>query len=208
MSTTSHAAPPSVHGIVERNRSSRRGPSDRYRRERALAYSQVPPRDILRILIEHEWDAERNARTLDILFSRLDSETRRAAEAEKVAKQATQNLKQINDARIIAVQEATKAKEELRLYKFQYDFAQREIEKAEEVVKALEEQRDEAERHGAHSRSIARQLDRERKVVAAREEGRQVNSSVPSSPVDEINIYTNQSWDSRLASDVLRKSYS
>lgn len=159
LSTTSHL--PQPPDILDRTR---RAPPDRFRHERELHYSQSSPKELLSRLIELEYD---NKRTVDTLLSRLDAESKRAAEAER-------RLRRVSAAKQAAEQTALKASEELKIYQRQCEVAAREIENARQVVKVLEDQRDEAERKGAESRSVARQLERERKVMTAREEGRQL----------------------------------
>jgi hypothetical protein len=92
----------------------------------------------------------------------LDRENREAAERFRI----------LNDSRLSAQQEASKASQELRLYQFQLDNAQREIGRAQETVRSCERQRDEAERVAARARAEARRMKRERLVADAREEGR------------------------------------
>ncbi|KAJ7594600.1 hypothetical protein C8J56DRAFT_927158 [Mycena floridula] len=167
LSNTTHAADRVVHSH------NRRGPSDRFRRERELAYSQYPEKELLRLLIERDYEVQRHDQTVDILMSKIEAERAQASDAKQSALLGRQRAQQAEQARNAALDEAQKAKEELLHYRHNYTMALAQIEQAKELLKAIEAQRDEAERKGAESRSLARQLDRERKVVTAREEGRQ-----------------------------------
>ena len=70
--------------------------------------------------------------------------------------------------------DASRAREELAMYKLQLDTAQKEILRAQDILRALEAQRDEAEASAARARTTARTLNERHLVRAAREEGRRV----------------------------------
>lgn len=109
---------------------------------------------------------------LVLTSERLDKETRRANDAERRALEAIALARSANEAKLIAQRDATRANEELRLYKLQYDNAQREIYKAQELIDHIEAERQEAEAAAARARSTARKLKEQNVIIRAREEGR------------------------------------
>jgi hypothetical protein len=113
--------------------------------------------------------------TLLMLTSeRLDKETRRANDAERRASEAITLARSANEAKLIAQRDSTRANEELRMYKLQYENAQREIFKAQELIDQIEAERQDAEAAAARARSTARKLKEQNLIIMAREEGRQV----------------------------------
>ncbi|KAJ6620638.1 hypothetical protein B0H10DRAFT_1067425 [Mycena sp. CBHHK59/15] len=80
----------------------------------------------------------------------------------------------MNERKVAAERELARTNEELRLWKFQFDHAQREITRAQGVVQLVERQRDDAERAAAAARTSARKLNEQRLVSDAMEEGRQL----------------------------------
>ncbi|KAI0065959.1 hypothetical protein BV25DRAFT_1821682 [Artomyces pyxidatus] len=104
----------------------------------------------------------------------LREESRRADDNERRARDAISRFKVINDARVLAQQDAARANEELRLYKIQLENAQREIFKAQEVLDVMSDQRHEAELSAARARSTARKIKEDRLVDLAREDGRRL----------------------------------
>lgn len=163
-------------GPSTRRRSSQNhpGPSDRHRRDREVFYSSVPPKDILRALIETEHECARLQQQVEPLLERLKAESRRATEAERVATEATRHVKTLVDDKLAAVLDATKAKEELRLYQNQYALAQQSIDQAQAVLKNMQSRLDASEKEAARARTAARQLYQDRQIIEAREEGRQL----------------------------------
>lgn len=111
---------------------------------------------------------------LILTSERLDKETRRANDAERRVSEAIALARSANEAKLIAQRDAARANEELRLYKLQYDNAQREIFKAQELIDQIEAERQEAEAAAARARSTARKLKEQNLIIVAREEGRQV----------------------------------
>ncbi|KAH7910321.1 hypothetical protein BJ138DRAFT_1126969 [Hygrophoropsis aurantiaca] len=157
-----------------RPRRTPRGPGGHFRHERERAHSGASPRDLLRLLVSEEYESKQTRKVLYTAFDRLDTESQRASEAEKRVAEVMERARAINEARVIAQQEAARAQEELKLYKLQLDNAQNEILRAQDVVKSIEAQRDDAERAAAKARSTARKLNEERLVEMAREEGRRL----------------------------------
>lgn len=113
-------------------------------------------------------------RMLLSVTEQLKQESQRADENERRAREAIQRFKAINEARLSAQQDAARAKEELRLYKIQLDYAQQEIFKAQDILDSLETQRHDAEASAAKARTVARKLKEESLVDLAREEGRRI----------------------------------
>lgn len=111
---------------------------------------------------------------LMLASERLDKEIRRANDAERRALEAISLARSANEAKLIAQRDATRANEELRMYKIQYDNAQREIFKAQELIDQIEAERQEAEAAAARARSTARKLKEQNLIIMAREEGRQL----------------------------------
>jgi len=126
----------------------------------------------------HVRDSTSSSKKLSSLLvltsERLDKETRRANDAERRAMDAIALARSANEAKLIAQRDATRANEELRMYKLQYDNAQREIFKAQELIDQIEAERQDAEAAAARARSTARKLKEQNLIIMAREEGRQV----------------------------------
>jgi len=124
----------------------------------------------------HVRDSSSSSRKLSSLLmltsDRLDKETRRANDAERRALEAISLARSANEAKLIAQRDATRANEELRMYKLQYDNAQREIFKAQELIDQVEAERQDAEAAAARARSTARKLKEQNLIMMAREEGR------------------------------------
>ncbi|KAI6043725.1 hypothetical protein EDC04DRAFT_2649824 [Pisolithus marmoratus] len=151
-----------------------RGPSEKFRRRRERVHSSTSHRELLRLLINEEYESRQTRKVLYTVFSRLEQETQRALDAQSRLEDALARARIINDTRLAAQQDAASAKEELRLYKLQLENAQAEIIRAQEIVHTVEAQRDEAEVVAASARTKARQLRQERLIDLAREEGRRL----------------------------------
>lgn len=102
------------------------------------------------------------------------SEARRAEELERANLEAMHRVQLLSENRLLAEQEAEKAKQEKRLYQLQLDNAQKEIERSQEAVKKTERERDDAEATAARARAKARKLHEQQMVLLAREEGRRL----------------------------------
>lgn len=144
----------------------RRSQSHKHGRDRHSA------RDLLKTLLNEESESTQNRRFLRNVLAKLDTETQRAQEAERRALELAANFKMINEDRRTAKQELDRVNEELRLYKVQYDNAQREILRGREILKDMESQRDDAEVVAARARTEARKLREEKIAYHAREAGR------------------------------------
>ncbi|TFK44469.1 hypothetical protein BDQ12DRAFT_661221 [Crucibulum laeve] len=108
------------------------------------------------------------------LTMHLQAERRRADDAERRAKDTIAYLKSINDARLVALQDAARANAGLQLYKIQLEAAQHEIHRAQDAIDAVDRQRHHAENEAAKVRSALRKAHEDNTIRLAREEGRQV----------------------------------
>jgi len=126
----------------------------------------------------HARDSASSSKKLNSLLvltsERLDKEIRRANDAERRTSEAIALARSANEAKLIAERDATRVNEELRMYKLQYDNAQREIFKAQELIDQIEAERQDAEAAAARARSTARKLKEQNLIIMAREEGRQL----------------------------------
>ncbi|KAG6920052.1 hypothetical protein DXG01_010120 [Tephrocybe rancida] len=98
----------------------------------------------------------------------------RAADSEQQLLALATQLKRVNDARIVAVQEAAKAKEELELYRIQLGLAHREIERAQRIIEEVDKERYDAEKAAAEARTEARKYHRDLLMIRAMDEGRKL----------------------------------
>lgn len=151
-----------------------RGPSQKFRRRRERVHSSATPRELLRLLINEEYESRQTRKVLHGVFTRLEQETQRALDAQRRLEDSLTRARSFSNARVAAQQDAARAKEELRLYKLQLENAQTEISRAQDIVRTVEAQRDEAEDVAASARTKARQLRQERLIDLAREEGRRL----------------------------------
>ncbi|KAF9481558.1 hypothetical protein BDN70DRAFT_854970 [Pholiota conissans] len=119
---------------------------------------------------ERESLEEEIKRTVKTLRAQVDTERRRADNAERKVREMAAHLKAVNDARLEALRDAGRAKEELRLYKIQLDAAQSEIYRAQDVIIQVDRQRHSAEKEAAKNRTKARQLNETILIQTAREE--------------------------------------
>lgn len=149
------------NSLTDRRQSKRRADPDRLSLNHRVKY-----------LVDETREARKLRKVLHAALDRLDSETRRAQEAERRALELAQRFKIVNDARLSGQQELDRAHTELRMYKVQLDNAQREILRGSDLLKDIEQQRDNAEAAAARARSTARRLKEEQMVMKAKEEGR------------------------------------
>ncbi|KAF7789441.1 hypothetical protein EIP86_000385 [Pleurotus ostreatoroseus] len=128
---------------------------------------------IFKILLREQSNIHELRSTLQDMAFRLQDETRRAASAEKTARDTVLRFKEANNLRLAAQLEATRLNEELRLYKVQLETARREIARGQELLDTMETQRHEAEESAARARTTARKYKEEKIVLAALQEGRE-----------------------------------
>ncbi|KAI0775909.1 hypothetical protein BD413DRAFT_491096 [Trametes elegans] len=144
----------------------------RHSRRKDFDRKSLTNRDFFKYLVDEGQESKKLRKVLHAALERLDSETRRAQEAERRALELAQRFKIVNDSRLAAQQELDRAHAELRMYKVQLDNAQREILRGSDLLKDIEAQRDSAEASAARARSTARRLKEEQLMMKAREEGR------------------------------------
>lgn len=173
-STSSSLTEPS--NSLALNRKSKRSSRvpERFRQDREKALAGRSNRDLIRLLIHEEYHAKDTRNLLHTAFDRLELETQRVAEAEARVLEIAQRFRTVNDARIASQQDAARANEELRLYKFQYSNAQQEISRAQDTLKTIEGQRDDAAAAATRARDAARKYRENHLVYVAREEGRRL----------------------------------
>lgn len=136
--------------------------------------SDASQRELLRIVLEQEAEADNLKKALRTTLERLDEESRKTAEYEKGNREASDKLRQINESKAAAEQEATRATQQLRVYEFQLHNAQKELQSSHDTLKVLEKQKEEAEELAARARARARKLLQKQMVFQAKEEGRRM----------------------------------
>nr|GAT43872.1 predicted protein [Mycena chlorophos] len=151
-----------------------RGPSERFRRQREQAYASVPAAQILSLLIEREYECKRLRKGLLKALDRVDAVITSQSANARVTQETLDKFREVNRARVEAERALAKTSEELRLWKFQFEHAQKEIARAQDVVALVETQRDDAEKAAARTRTLARQLKEQKLVGDAMEEGRKL----------------------------------
>ncbi|KAI0043460.1 hypothetical protein FA95DRAFT_1563257 [Auriscalpium vulgare] len=175
MVSTSRETSPSPPPTPIYTHATRKGMNrDRRVSVRLSSASDRSKNDLAKLLLFEEREAKNMRNMLLTVTEQLKDESRRADDNERRAREAVVRFKAINDARLLAQQDAARANEELRLYKIQLENAQREIFKAQEILNTMEDQRYEAEASAARARSTARKIKEQRLVELAREEGRRL----------------------------------
>jgi hypothetical protein len=158
----------SVHRPTEKFKSDRR----RGAKDRERDFAGISSKQLARLLLYQQRETRDLERILSDVSRQVQHETARADDSERRAREAALRFRSIDDARRLAEQEVTRAKEELELYKRQLDYAQVEINRAQQVLDSVESQRSDAEQVAASARATARKLKEERMMDIAREEGR------------------------------------
>jgi len=193
--------PPTEGPHLNRRRRSKR-PSNR-----ELAHAEASPDELITLLIDQEHESQRLRRALLTAADRIDTESRRVADMERVNSDVADRFKILNDSRLMAQRDALKASEELRLYQFQLQTAQTEITRAQEVLRTVQTQRDEAELSAARAREKAHRLYQERIVAAAREEGRKYGFEAGFKRAhEERDFALGQAYQRRNAKSVRRRT--
>ncbi|TFK25674.1 hypothetical protein FA15DRAFT_755594 [Coprinopsis marcescibilis] len=136
--------------------------------------SDASHRELMRLVIDQETEAERLKETLHAISQRLDEETQKAAQLEHVSQESADRFRQLNESRLEAQQKASAAQQEARLYQLQLQNAGAEIIAAQQLAKQLEKEKEEAELSAARARAKARKLHQQQLVMRAREEGRKL----------------------------------
>ncbi|GJE93101.1 hypothetical protein PsYK624_092600 [Phanerochaete sordida] len=164
---------PSEHSGTS-SRHYRRERSDRDSDSRKERDSQSSSARILSRISSRSDRDTRHLRTLLVIANdRLESETKRADQAEQRVVDVLHRLKAANDATAVARAQTSRVEQELNLYKIYYEEARREIQRAQDDVAQIERARVDAETEAARARDTARKC-RERLVLSqAMEQGRQ-----------------------------------
>ncbi|KAI8996676.1 hypothetical protein BD414DRAFT_534364 [Trametes punicea] len=148
-------------------------PRSRRDREPDSIRSGVSSKLLSRLLPRDVHDTRSLHTILAVTTDRLESETRRADEAERRLLEVLRKLRAAHEATMLAQADAARAREELTLYKYRLEDAQREMARAQEIINELEQEKLEAEADAARARSTARRYREQQLVARAREEGRQ-----------------------------------
>ncbi|KAF7795810.1 hypothetical protein EIP86_006977 [Pleurotus ostreatoroseus] len=115
----------------------------------------------------------KHVRTLLLITNdRLDSETRRADQAEQRVVDALHRLRTAHEATSLAQADAVRAKQEVQMCRLQLDQALHERTSMQEIIDQLEQSLRDAEDESARARSVARKLREELLSSKAREQGR------------------------------------
>ncbi|KAI0819854.1 hypothetical protein BC628DRAFT_951859 [Trametes gibbosa] len=132
------------------------------------------PSKLFSRLMSRDYQDTRSLRTIiAVTTERLESETRRADDAERRLLEVLRKLRAAHEATMLAQADAARAKEELTLYKYRLDDAKREMSRAQDIINELEQEKHEAEADAARARSTARRYREQQLMFRAREEGRQ-----------------------------------
>ena len=170
-SSPSDTAPSTSHGKSHRSEGTSRH-HRRYDRDRDYDFASASARLLARLASRDDRDIK-HARTLLVLTTeRLESETRRADQAEQRVIDTLHRLRDAHDATTAARTETARANEMVQLYKLQLEYAQREINRAQEILNQVEQERADAEAEAARARSTARRFREDTLVAKAREQGR------------------------------------
>ena len=111
---------------------------------------------MVKTFVNEQYQGAQTKRYIRIALERLDSETKRAQEAESRALELADRFRAVNEARVQAQTDLVRANEELRLWKTQYENAQNELRKGQQMLRDVESQRDDAEASAAEARSVAK----------------------------------------------------
>ncbi|KAG6837793.1 hypothetical protein H0H93_016161 [Arthromyces matolae] len=119
-------------------------------------------------------DLTKASKQISVAHKRLKEQEMRAADAEQQVLALVDKLKLVNQERIAAIQQASKANEELTLYKIQLQTAHQEIRRGQEIIDKVEHDRYEAEKAAAEARRMARTYQRDLMIMRAMDEGRKL----------------------------------
>ena len=141
--------------------------------KRSRKTSTSTARDLVRALVHEKLEADSGAEVqLARAYDIIKEESRRAAEAERAALEATQRLKALAISRATAAKEASRAQAELRAYKLQLENAQRQLQDANAIAAASDQERARAEQASRKLKHAVEKLRLSEYMRRAREEGR------------------------------------
>ncbi|TFK63995.1 hypothetical protein BDN72DRAFT_289399 [Pluteus cervinus] len=153
-------------------RNQRRKHEELLRKEREKELAHVGSRDLLKLVMDQERDAERMRKLIRGAYQKVEEQTKKSQELERLNQDALHRFKLLQESRLQAQHEARIAAEEVRVYREQLEEAKKEIGKAEEVVKELDRKKVEMEKEKERERLENERLRKIRVVEKAREEGR------------------------------------
>ncbi|KXN90116.1 hypothetical protein AN958_04606 [Leucoagaricus sp. SymC.cos] len=145
--------------------------SSKSSRRSSSSYSRQSLKSLDRLLADDR-DPKKLQRLVHKLYDNLKFEKDRADYADHRASEAVSYLKSICEDKLRALREISRLEEELKLYKIQYEEAQKEIFRAQSVIEEVDEKRFRAEKEAADARSAARRMRDEINIIKAQEEGR------------------------------------
>ncbi|KII94484.1 hypothetical protein PLICRDRAFT_25331 [Plicaturopsis crispa FD-325 SS-3] len=137
-------------------------------------YSTTSARELIRLLVEQEYENKRMRKVLFHAVDQIDAANARIAAHEADSKTAFETLRVEHANRVRLEQEAARLSTELALYVEKSERAQAEIETANRIVRRVEKQRDELEVAVQKARSTARKYETTTLVANARAEGERV----------------------------------
>ncbi|KAL7284796.1 hypothetical protein ACG7TL_002105 [Trametes sanguinea] len=121
--------------------------------------SAVPSKLLSRLLPKEHQETLSLRTILAVTKDRLESETRRADEAERRVLEVLRKLRTAHEATLLAQSDAARAREELTLYKYRLDDALRELTRAQEIINELEQEKLEAEAEAGYQEGLSRGRD-------------------------------------------------
>ncbi|KAJ3569832.1 hypothetical protein NP233_g4790 [Leucocoprinus birnbaumii] len=145
--------------------------SSRSSRDSLDGYGRQSLKSLERLLGDDR-DPRKLKRLVHKLYDNLKFEKDRADYADRQASEAVSYLKSICEEKLRAMREISRLEEELKLYKIQYEEAQKEIFRAQRVIGEVDEKRFQAEKEAADARSAARKMKDQINVMNAQDEGR------------------------------------
>ena len=152
-------------------------------------YSRQSLKSLERLLGDDR-DPRKLQKLVHKMYDNLKFEKERADRADRRASEAISYLKSICEEKLRAMREISRLEEELkstyvqlihinlaqrsyRLYKIQYEEAQKEIFRAQNVIEGVDERRFQAEKEAADARSTIRKMKEGINIMKAQDEGRQ-----------------------------------
>ncbi|CDO77743.1 hypothetical protein BN946_scf184993.g6 [Trametes cinnabarina] len=135
--------------------------------------SGVPSKLLSRLLPKEHQETLSLRTILAVTKDRLESETRRADEAERRVLEVLRRLRTTHEATLLAQSDAAHVREELTLYKYRLDDALRQLKRAQEIINELEHEKEQAELDASRARTVARKYREQHLVARARQEGRE-----------------------------------
>lgn len=133
---------------------------------------QVSAKELIQLIVNEEYKARQTRSLLDATNAQLANEQQRVITAQNTVADLLQQLRSANEARMLAERDAQRITEELRLYRLQYDNAQKEILRAQSIVDRAQAERQDAEAAAVRAKDRAQKWRDEHVYTRARDEGR------------------------------------